>query len=66
MEIPRIETLLLQEMEEVKGGRDGTCRCETGAHQGTDDSGICWCSTGAAQKGPTSSSVCLCSDGASQ
>lgn len=66
MEIPRIETLLLQEMEEVKGGRDGTCECETGAHQGTDASGKCTCSTGAAQKEPPSSSVCVCNDGASQ
>lgn len=43
MEIQKIETLLLQEMEDVKGGASGTCICEKGAGQGTSSDGSCQC-----------------------
>lgn len=48
MEIARIETLLLQEMEDVKGGRAGVCRCDSGAGQGGEDGGTCVCVKGGA------------------
>lgn len=31
MELKQIESLLLQEMEEVKGGVSGVCSCTSGA-----------------------------------
>jgi hypothetical protein len=66
MEIPRIETLLLQEMEEVKGGRTDICDCKSGAYQSTEDGGICICMSGAVQKAPEKTSVCFCDGGAGQ
>lgn len=48
MEIARIETLLLQEMEDVKGGRAGACHCDKGAGQGPDGDGDCYCKLGGA------------------
>ena len=32
MELQKIETLLLQEMEDVKGGRGGSCQCDSGTN----------------------------------
>lgn len=46
MELQKIETLLLQEMEDVKGGRGGRCECDSGAGQGTDIDGTCACTNG--------------------
>lgn len=48
MELQKIETLLLQEMEEVKGGVDGTCKCDTGAGQSSKPGGNCECTKGGA------------------
>lgn len=49
MKIDFIEELLLQEMEEVKGGAGGTCICATeAAGQGKD--GTCICAKQAAQQ----------------
>lgn len=69
MELQKIETLLLQEMEDVKGGTGGTCICSSGAGQGPGI-GTCECTQGGAgqklenKKDP----VCLChaSGGAAQ
>lgn len=64
MKLPQIETLLLQEMENVKGGRAGTCECFTGAAQGPLGSeGTCICSNGGAAqvtKPPIDIPVCVC------
>lgn len=35
MELKQIENLLLQEMEDVRGGVAGTCECTRGAGQGS-------------------------------
>lgn len=63
MELQKIETLLLQEMEDVKGGRGGRCECDSGAGQGTDIDGTCACTNGGAgqliQTKP-SEPVCVC------
>lgn len=37
MNLPEIETLLLQEMVEVKGGRVGVCSCTSGAGNSKKD-----------------------------
>ena len=54
MNIQKMEELLLQEMEDVKGGGVGLlkgCSCKSGAGQASDGSGPCHCSEGgAAQK----------------
>ena len=51
MKLPKIETLLLQEMEEVKGGAGGVCICYTGAgHSSTpDEDASCECYKAAGQ-----------------
>lgn len=72
MKLPQIETLLLQEMVEVKGGRAGVCTCEKGAGNSPKDDGECYCESGAAQVsteepvpgGPGGPSTCLCTTGA--
>ncbi len=66
MKIENIETLLLQEMEEVKGGA-GICKCTGGAGVGGDD-GVCSCTKGAAQKYVPSPELpslpeCICNSG---
>lgn len=53
MQIKQIEELLLQEMEEIKGGAVGTCNCKNGAAQGSTDEGVCNCDSGAAQRPST-------------
>ena len=50
MNLPKIETLLLQEMVEVRGGLAGVCECTKGAGQASEDGGKCSCSSGAGQK----------------
>lgn len=50
MELQKIETLLLQEMEEVKGGFGGVCTCEQGAGESTASGGTCNCDQGAGQQ----------------
>ena len=77
MNIQKMEELLLQEMEYVKGGVAGTispvkgCLCESGAGQGTDGSGSCTCTRGGAGQikelivvPPTP--PCVCPSGAQQ
>lgn len=50
MNIKEIESILLQNMEEVKGGAGiPKCECTSGAHQGEDPDGKCICDRGAAQ-----------------
>lgn len=72
MNLPNIETLLLQEMEEVKGGTAGTCTCVSGAAQSPKDGGECVCQSGAAQKYSEENKpigqkpTCSCSSGAIQ
>lgn len=69
MKLLPIETLLLQEMEDVKGGVGGTCKCESGAGQGEDNEGTCVCTaSGAAQViSPTRPPhPCRCDTGAAQ
>lgn len=48
MELARIETLLLQEMEDVKGGRAGVCYSDSGAGHSGEDGGSCVCTKGGA------------------
>lgn len=50
MKKTNIETLLLQEMEDVKGGAGGigVCECTTMAGQSTTGAGQCKCSQGGA------------------
>lgn len=48
MELQKIETLLLQEMENVKGGLAGVCECTSAAGQSTESGGKCACSRGGA------------------
>lgn len=43
MNLPKIETLLLQEMVEVRGGLAGVCECTKGAGQASEDGGKCSC-----------------------
>lgn len=70
MNLQQIETLLLQEMEDVKGGRAGNCTCTSGAGQSSDSDGTCTCSRGAAQKidkDPSEETPeCVCNNGAGQ
>lgn len=49
MKLQQIETLLLQEMEEVRGGLVGTCECDSGAGQASESGGTCECKKGAGQ-----------------
>lgn len=63
MQIKQIEELLLQEMEEVKGGIT-TCHCDSGAHQGTATDGNCVCTNGGAAQKLPSGSTCICKGGA--
>lgn len=64
MELNNIEELLLQEMENVKGGKGGTCYCQSGAAQGIGNDGTCVCSvSGAGQKSEIPEidpPVCIC------
>jgi hypothetical protein len=72
MKIMSIESLLDQEMLEVKGGTAGTCSCTTGAHQSDSAGGKCICKSAAQQidtskdSGPDPSDVCNCTSGALQ
>jgi hypothetical protein len=73
MNISRIESLLDQEMLEVKGGRANICSCDTGARQSKDGNGVCKCKNAAQQidtgtsSGPSGSdTVCQCDTGAIQ
>ncbi len=73
MQIKQIEELLLQEMEEIKGGAVGTCNCKNGAAQGSTDEEVCNCDSGAAQRPstntdtPVTGPTCNCSgSGAAQ
>lgn len=59
MELTKIESLLLQEMEEVKGGTTGVCQCESGAKQHNSPGGTCVCKSGAMQL-DTTENVCIC------
>ena len=54
MRLPEIENLLLQEMEEVKGGADinAVCKCETNAYQSTAGDDDCICNSGAVMLAP--------------
>lgn len=70
MKIDNLETLLLQEMEAVKGGIASVCVCEGGAEQGSTSEGECKC-VRAAYQGPKlpelppeNPFVCSCSSGA--
>lgn len=63
MKLQNIETLLLQEMEDVKGGTGGTCRCEMGAGQSSQEGGTCVCSQGGAGQLLVKPSTCLCGNG---
>lgn len=66
MELKQIESLLFQEMEEVKGGRSGTCQCPSGAGQSTG-SGLCDCETGARQQYvPDPGQSCFCTASGAQ
>lgn len=49
MKLDNIETLLLQEMENVRGGASGTCICNQGAKQSSGGGGECRCESAAAQ-----------------
>ena len=49
LELKHIDTLLLQEMEEVKGGTAGTCECYSGAGQSPEEGGKCTCIHAAGQ-----------------
>ena len=67
MNTEKIEKLLFQEMEDVKGGKDGdeddkrpVCECTKGAGQGIKGDGICKCEQGAAQKIQPDVVVCIC------
>ncbi len=64
MKKTNIETLLLQEMEDVKGGagRIGICECTTMAAQSTTGTGQCKCSQGGAGQIvlPDPDPVCFC------
>ena len=63
IKIDNIETLLLQEMEDVKGGVAGECYCKMGAGQSSTPGGTCICSdSGAGQLSSPDPglSKCLC------
>ena len=61
MKIGNIETLLLQEMEDVKGGAAGECYCIRGAGQSADSGGTCVCSdSGAGQQSSTGPGLSKC------
>lgn len=69
MDLKQIENLLLQEMEDVKGGVAGTCECTRGAGQGSDSDGTCYCTDGGAGQlllPPSGGDYCLCLKGAGQ
>lgn len=66
MDLKKIDTLLLQEMEDVKGGIVGTCVCDSAAGQGPGTDGTCSCKSGAGQQSGTPNPggpTCLCSQG---
>jgi len=53
MKVKKMEELLLQEMEDVKGGGAGIskgCVCKSGAGQGPNGDGSCICSEGGASQ----------------
>ncbi len=62
MKLQQIETLLLQEMEDVKGGfTAGVCECNSGAGQGYDSDGRCLCyKGGAGQLIADPNPTCMC------
>lgn len=63
MEVKQIESLLLQEMEDVKGGltTSGNCYCTSGAAQSLNDpGGKCVCSKGGAAQIDTGIAECIC------
>lgn len=60
MELKQIESLLLQEMEEVKGGTGGICECKSGAGHSTEGDGDCQCEKGAALKLSQEEQKCIC------
>lgn len=60
MNVTNLDVLLLQEMENVKGGA-GTCICGTGAGQGAE--GLCKCNSGAAQNLIKPEPSCACTEG---
>lgn len=62
----KIESLLLQEMENVKGGSVGECHCTSGAGQSAISGGKCVCDSptgGAGQKIGDTSTSCFCPNG---
>ena len=66
MKLQQIEPLLLQEMEEVKGGGSGICVCKSGAGESTTTGGVCECESAAGQQilvGPAEPPRCLCTGG---
>ena len=65
MELKQIESLLLQEMEEVKGGVSGVCSCTSGAGEGTVIGGKCECTKLALQMMELKPEppVCSCTQG---
>lgn len=62
MKLKQIESLLLQEMGEVKGGRSDICACPSGAIQ-SSGGGTCTCPSGAVQIVPDPDPVCFCTQG---
>lgn len=69
MKISQIEELLLQEMEDIKGGVVGTCQCSKGAGQAGEPGGTCICTDGAGQllldkEIVDNPPVCVCQGGA--
>lgn len=68
MKLQQVESLLLQEMEDVKGGLVGTCECTKGAGQSSENGGTCSCSGGGAgqmlndKKETIEISKCICGD----
>ncbi len=59
MRIENLETMLLQEMEEVKGGTGEVCFCSAGGAMSASSGGKCECKSGALSAGS-----CSCSSGA--
>lgn len=62
----QLETLLLQEMVDVKGGSTaGVCQCSTGALQSEKGDGTCLCTLGGAAQSGSNPNIqkCLCPNG---